>query len=96
MHSSTTGMSAVLGLGENDELYDWFIPEDKRPDLPLELKTGIAPFLAYIRAELLERKYLRKFQDMDTFPLGACIDYTRAKEDQNDILRETKDPCEDC
>jgi hypothetical protein len=40
LFSSTTGMSVMIGLGDDGELYDWFIPEEKRPDLPLEKSTG--------------------------------------------------------
>ena len=43
--SSTTGMSVVIGLGDDDQLYDWFLPEEKRPDLPLERTTGITLYL---------------------------------------------------
>lgn len=34
-------MSNVIGLGDDNDLQDWFLPEDKRAELPLEENTGM-------------------------------------------------------
>lgn len=39
-------MVSVIGLGENNDLTDWFIPEEKRAELPLEKSTGTFILLA--------------------------------------------------
>ena len=72
-------MSVVMGLGDNDDLYDWFIPEEKRPDLPLQKAIGTLTTCLQL---------ITLLQDLETFPLGACVDYTYtkiSKESQNGI-----------
>lgn len=68
--TSTSGMPSVIGLGEDDKLADWFVPEDKRAELPLEKPDGMYLFVVQRHCYLL-------FTDKETFPLGACIDFTK-------------------